>query len=113
MELLGCELKTGTVVVGCIYLTHQREDIYPEPKKFKPERFLERQYSPYEFFPFGGGVRRCIGEALARLEMKLVLATILSRYQLALASQHPEKPQRRGITLASAGGVPMRLETTR
>ena len=43
----------------------------------------ERQYSLYEFMPFGGGVRRCLGEALAQFEMKLVLATILSRYQLA------------------------------
>lgn len=113
MELIGYELKPETVVVGCIYLVHQREDIYPEPKQFKPERFLERQYSPYEFFPFGGGVRRCIGEALAQLEMKLVLATILSRYQLTLTSQNPEKPQRRGVTLSPAGGVKIKLATTR
>jgi cytochrome P450 len=112
MELLGYELEPKKVVVGCIYLTHQREDLYPEPKQFKPERFLEHQYSPYEFLPFGGGVRRCIGEALAQLEMKLVLATILSHYQLTLASGRPEKPQRRGVTLSPAGGVPMKLETT-
>ncbi len=107
VKLMGYELEPGTVLIGCIYLTHQRKDLYPEPKQFKPERFLESQFSPYEFIPFGGGSRRCIGEALAIFEMKLVLATILSRYQLALADKRPERPERRGITLTPAGGVKM------
>jgi unspecific monooxygenase len=102
IELGGYQLEPGTQVVGCIYLTHQREDLYPQPKKFLPERFLERQFSPWEFLPFGGGSRRCVGEALAQFEMKLVLATILSRYQIALANQKPVTPQRRGVTLAPA-----------
>jgi hypothetical protein len=84
------------------------ENLYAiAPQQFKPERFLERQFSPYEFIPFGAGARRCIGDALAQFEMKLVLATILSRYQLALADNQPETPQRRGITLAPARGVKM------
>ncbi len=107
VELMGYQLKPGTRVYGCIYLTHQREDLYPQPTEFKPERFLERQYTPYEFFPFGGGSRRCIGEALALFEMKLVLATILSKYRLALADNQSVKPERRGITIAPAGGVRM------
>lgn len=108
-ELLGYALEPGIAVVGCIYLTHHREDLYPEPHLFKPERFLERQYSPYEFLPFGGGVRRCIGEALAQLELKLVLSTILTRYNLALADPKPEYPRRRGVTLAPANGVKMKM----
>jgi cytochrome P450 len=107
VELLGHKLEPGTYLVGSMYLIHQREDLYPEPKQFKPERFLERQFSPYEFIPFGAGARRCIGDALAQFEMKLVLATILSRYQLALADNQPEIPRRRGITLAPARGVKM------
>lgn len=107
VQLLGHSLEPGTLLVGCIYLTHQREDLYPQPKQFRPERFLERQFSPYEFISFGGGARRCIGDALAQYEMKLVLATILSCYQLALADHRPERPQRRGVTLAPAGGVKM------
>jgi unspecific monooxygenase len=110
VELLGYQLKPGMMVMGCMYLTHQREDIYRDRKQFKPERFLERQFSPYEFIPFGGGARRCIGEALAQFEMKLVLATILSRYQLALVEKRPEKPQRRGVTLAPARGVKMKIQ---
>ncbi|TVP65744.1 MAG: cytochrome P450 [Nodularia sp. (in: Bacteria)] len=107
VELLGYSLEPGTAVGGCIYLVHRREDLYPEPKQFKPERFLERQFSPYEFIPFGGGVRRCMGEALAIFEMKLVLATILSSYELALVDDKPEVPRRRGVTLAPGRGVNM------
>ncbi len=109
-ELLEHHLKPGTVMIGCIYLLHQREDLYPQHRHFQPERFLKRQFSPYEFMPFGGGVRRCVGNALASFEMKLVLATIVSRYQLALVENRPEKLQRRGITLAPKHGVKMRFD---
>lgn len=107
VELIGYKLEPGQVVMGCIYLIHQREDLYPEHHKFIPERFLEREYSPYEFFPFGGGKRRCIGEALAQLELKLVLATIVANYDLELANDKPESPARRGVTLAAKTGVKM------
>lgn len=109
VEILGQTLKPGMMVFGCIYLLHQREDLYPEPKKFKPERFLEKQFSPYEFMPFGGGSRRCIGDALAMFEMKLVLATIMSRYQFELADNKPEVLRRRGVTLAPRSGVKMKI----
>ena len=107
VELMGHQLEPGTVVIGSIYLTHHREDLYPEPLQFKPERFLERQFSPYEYVPFGGGSRRCIGMALAQLEMKLVLAHILRDFDLALAEKKPVPAKRRGVTLGPAGGVPM------
>jgi len=72
LQLMGYQLEPGTTVVGCIYLTHRRTDLYPQPDLFKPERFLERQFSPYEYLPFGGGSRRCIGMAFAQFEMKVV-----------------------------------------
>ena len=112
-RVMDYQFETDTNLSPCIYLVHHREDLYPEPKQFKPERFLERQYSPYEYFPFGGGSRRCLGEALAILEMKLVLATILSHYQLALADSRPVRPQRRGVTLAPAGGFKMVMKGQR
>lgn len=107
VNIAGHSFDTGTVLMPTIYLVHYREDLYPNAQQFKPERFLERQYSTSEYFPFGGGSRRCLGYALALLEMKLVLATILSQYHLALAEDKPVKLQRRGFTLAPTGGVPM------
>lgn len=107
VEIAGYKFDAETTLMPTIYLVHYREDLYPNAQHFKPERFLERQYSPSEYFPFGGGSRRCLGYALAQLEMKLVLATILSKYQLALAEDKPVKLQRRGFTLAPVGGVRM------
>ena len=109
-ELMGYTFEAGTSLFPSIYLTHQREDIYPEPKQFKPERFLERQFSPYEYLPFGGGNRRCLGYAFALFEMKLVLATILSQVELELLDNRPLKAVRRGITFTPAGGVKMRVK---
>jgi unspecific monooxygenase len=107
MEIAGRKYDAETVLLPSIYLVHYREDLYPNPEQFKPERFLERQYSPAEYLPFGGGNRRCLGYALAQLEMKLVLARILSRCELALLETQPLKSQRRGFTLAPQGGVKM------
>ena len=108
-ELLGKKIPKDTVLLGCIYLTHHREDIYPEADKFNPERFLNRQYSPYEFMPFGGGVRRCLGEVLALSEMKLSIAHIITNYDLTLAENRQLKPKRRGVVLSPEGGVKLKL----
>ena len=107
VQIAGYEFESGTVLAPCIYLTHHREDLYPEPKQFKPERFLERQFSPYEYLPFGGGNRRCIGAAFALFEMKLALVSMLSRFDLSLVSDRPIYPTRRGVTMVPANGVQM------
>ena len=120
IEVMGQQFEPESMLAPTIYLTHHRQDLYPEPKQFKPERFLERQYSPYEFLPFGGGNRRCIGYALAMLEMKLVLAKILQGWDLSLASDcvasrrhRPVLPKRRGATIAPNNGVPLILNSKR
>jgi len=107
LQVMGHQFAPGTVLAPCIYLTHHRQELYPQPKQFKPERFLERHYSPYEYFPFGGSNRRCIGAAFALFEMKLVLASILSHLQLSLVGSRPVRPVRRGITLAPSGNLRM------
>lgn len=107
--VMGEEYAPGTYLSPCIYLTHHRPDLYPEPKQFRPERFLERQYSPYEFLPFGGGNRRCIGMAFAQYEIKLVLATVLSRFQFTLVEDRPIRSVRRGLTFSPEGDVPVRV----
>ena len=113
VNLMGYPFPKGTTFLGCIFLTHQREDLYPDPKTFRPERFLERKFSPYEFIPFGAGSRRCVGEALAQYEMKLAVATMVANYQFELADKRPEKPVRRGVILAPDRGVPMVLTGAR
>lgn len=106
-EVGGYQLEPGTTVNVSIYLAHHRKAVYPEPKQFRPERFLSRQFSPYEYLPFGGGSRRCIGAELAQLEMKIVLATILSKRQLALLHPYALKPIRRGITMTPPNSLRM------
>ncbi len=100
-----------TVLAPSMYALHHREDLYPEPKQFKPERFLERQFSPSEFMPFGGGNRRCLGYALAKLEINLVLATILKHCSLRLADEQPVTPRRRGVLVAASSGIPLVLKS--
>ena len=97
LEIMGSRFEPGTQLVPCFYLTHRRADLYPEPTRFRPERFLERQYSPYEYLPFGAGPRRCIGMTFAQFEMKLVLAAIISRWNLLGAERRPVTPVRRGV----------------
>lgn len=97
-NLLDYEIPPELNLLGCIYLTHHREDLYPDSKTFNPDRFLNRQFSPYEFLPFGGGARRCLGMAFAQFEMKIVLAKIISGVELKLANNSSVKVIRRGLT---------------
>jgi cytochrome P450 len=106
VEIMGHWLEPGTIVIGSIYLTHHREDLYPDSDQFIPERFLDRQFSPFEYLPFGGGSRRCIGMAFALFEMKVVLSKILSHVEFALANTRSVQPVRRGLT---SGASPVRL----
>jgi cytochrome P450 family 110 len=100
VEVDGRRYEPGITLLPCPYLVHRRADLYAEPARFRPERFLERQYGPHEYFPFGGGARTCIGAALVPLEMKLVLAEILNRCDLVPAHDGPVRPARHGTLLA-------------
>ena len=107
LQIGGQNLPAGVGVAPCIYLAHHNPDIWPEPDTFNPDRFLATRVSPYEFFPFGGGIRHCIGAAFALYEMKIVLAQVLSRASLRIAPGRRVRLVRRGITFAPSGGMPV------
>jgi len=106
-RIQGRDLPAGVAAAACIYLTQRRADVWPDPLRFAPERFLDKRPSPYEFFPFGGGSRRCIGMAFALFEMKIILAHLLRRLDLALAPGYRARVVRRSITLAPSRGTPV------
>jgi cytochrome P450 len=90
-------------------LIHHREDLYPEPFAFRPERWLGpdgRAVKPvkYELIPFGGGTRRCLGAALAMVEQRVVLRTMARRLDLEAAGTRPERPRHRNVTMIPARG---------
>jgi len=104
-EIEGYQLPKGIGVAVATTLLHARPDIYPEPDRFKPERFLERKFSPFEYTPFGGGARRCLGAAFATYEMKIVLGTILAQHRLVLAEPGEVHPVRRNLVMGPGSGV--------
>lgn len=112
-KLRGWELPAGSVVGAAIALLHRNPELYPEPMTFRPERFLERSFSPFEYIPFGGGTRRCIGAAFSLYETKLVLATWLRHATFELKSTVTPKLERRNVTLSPLGGVPLTLTSLR
>lgn len=109
VTLQGHQVPANTVVTPCIYLTHRREDLYPHPTEFRPERFLERKFSAYEFWPFGAGARQCLGQVFALFEMKLILATLLLNHRFQLKETRPVIPARRGFLMGPKGGVKLSL----
>jgi cytochrome P450 len=109
LRLGAIEIPAGIGVSASILLVHRRESLYPDAEAFVPERFLERRFSPFEYLPFGGGHRRCIGAAFASFEMKIVLGVALSRYRIGLLDEEPARPVRRNVTMAPSGGVPIRV----
>jgi cytochrome P450 len=109
-QIGGYELPAGTFVMAAIAALHYREDLFPEPEEFRPERFLEEKADNYAWIPFGGGVRRCIGAAFAEYEMRIVLRTILERAELSAPDPNPERVKVRNITLAPGKGGMVRLD---
>lgn len=106
-QLGGYALPAGIALAPAIMLVHMRDDIYAQPHEFRPERMLERKPSPFEFLPFGGGHRRCIGAAFAHYEAKIVLATLLRAWTLELREQKPVEVVRQSLALGPGGGVRM------
>jgi cytochrome P450 len=96
----------GIEINPSIAAIHRRRDRYPDPRDFRPERFLgDDAPDTYSWLPFGGGTRRCLGAAFASFEMAVVIRRVLERADLALVDRRPEKGIRRGITFTPKRGV--------
>lgn len=106
----GWDLPPGVNLAPCEYLAHRRPDVWPEPDRFLPDRFLGTKINPYAFFPFGGGVRKCIGAAFASFEMKIVLAHVMPRVDLRIANGYRMRPMMRAVTVAPSRGVPVVMD---
>jgi cytochrome P450 len=102
LTLAGRELPVGTTVAPCIHLIHRDERIYPEARRFRPERFLERPPGTYTWIPFGGGVRRCLAASYAEMEMKRVVRTVLATVRLHPAEERGEAVRKSAISFAPA-----------
>ncbi|MGC1166390.1 MAG: cytochrome P450 [Solirubrobacterales bacterium] len=106
----GHELRAGSFVLAAIAALHYREDSFPQPEAFRPERFLDTKIDNYAWIPFGGGVRRCIGAAFAEYEMRTILREFVERAELSPAEPKPEKVKIRNITLVPAKGARVVLQ---
>jgi cytochrome P450 len=98
VEIGGYELPAGVSVTPSVYLVHRNPEIYPEPDRFLPERFIDNPPGTYTWIPFGGGVRRCLGASFAQFEMAVVLKELVKRYEIRPANPKPERVFRRAIT---------------
>lgn len=107
MKLGEFELPVGTRVFPSPAVLHFREDLWPDATAFKPERFLEERPSPFQYLPFGGGSRACLGRPFAQVEMRLILAELLQRVDFRLAEHADTKAVLRGMLTGPSDGVPV------
>jgi cytochrome P450 len=98
-------------VYPCAALVQRRPDLYPDPDAFRPGRFLEGGAESYAWLPFGGGIRRCIGAALAQAEIVEVLRVIVARTELAPLRPEMDPVVLRGVTFAPKHGVHVRVNS--
>jgi cytochrome P450 len=109
--IAGWDLPAGIRVYPAIVVVQLREDLYPRPHEFRPERFIEEDATSYSWLPFSGGIRRCIGAALAQAEMAEVIRTVVERVGLEPVRAGREPVVMRGITLVPRHGTPVRIRS--
>lgn len=108
----GFRIPGGSLLVVCAWVTHRRADLWAEPERFRPERFLDGGGTgvvPFSYYPFGAGARQCIGTHFALMEAQVVLATLAQRFRLAPASER-EVPPDATFTLRPGAPVLARVE---
>jgi cytochrome P450 len=106
-------VPAGQGVSISILLVHHREDLYPDPFTYRPERWLGHSPGTYEWLPFGGGTRRCLGAALAMAEQRVVLEAMVRRLDLEADRPEPEHAQHRNVTMIPARGARVVMRSRR
>jgi cytochrome P450 len=101
----GYRVPSGWTLATSIWLIHNREDLFPDARSFRPERFENGKAADYSWLSFGGGVRRCLGAAFASYEMRIVAGTVLRCCSLLAADPRPERLRRRMITFVPGKGA--------
>lgn len=109
LQLDEYTIPAGFAVAPATVLAHHSANNFADPDTFRPERFLEKDFSPFVYMPFGGGYRRCIGAAFATYEMAMVLGVLLKRYSFELLDTKPVVPKRRSVTMGPSSDVPVRI----
>jgi hypothetical protein len=104
MQLGRWTLPKGQMVIASLFLVHDNEQLWPNARRFDPNRFVGDRPDNYSWIPFGGGARRCIGAAFAHLEMNVVLRTMLRNFRLESTDAPDERWHSRGVAYAPAKG---------
>lgn len=107
------EVPPGMGVSVALAPVHHSAAVYEEPLAFRPERFLGRTYSPFEYLPFGGGAQRCLGASFGLLQMKTIVSALFSSFEVELARPGPIPPSVRAATVEPKGGVDIVLRARR
>src|SRR4051794_7432044 len=98
-------VEAGTPISMSILLLHHREDLYPDPFAFRPERWHRHKPGTYEWIPFGGGIRRCLGATLAMAEQRVVMRKMAERLDLEADMPEPERAVHRNVTMIPSRGA--------
>ena len=111
MQILGHTIAAGNVLIISILGIHHDPELYPEPNRFNPERFIERSYNRFEFLPFGGAHRRCLGAALSEYETRIALAEIVLHWDFKTIGT--DRDVRHGVPMGPKNGVPLKIKGQR
>ena len=103
-ELGDYRLPQGFSIIISLGQLHADPDVYPEPDRFDPQRFIDEKPNTFSWVPFGGGTRRCVGAAFANMEMDVVLRTVLRHFTIEATTEPGEKWHSRGVAFTPKKG---------
>lgn len=97
-------IPQGHSILVCISQIHRNPDVFPDPERFDPQRYLGNKPPAFAWIPFGGGTRRCVGAAFANMEMDVVLRTVLREFTIEPTAAPGERWHSRGVAFTPKGG---------